>query len=203
MNDDETLSIDQNQEGAAECDPLFAQCPSEGCGADCDGADSPLDETDPELSDCSPENSDPHSDPDPAAVSQTNAGDGLEELRGELTALRRELDTRNAIWSRLGRECEEFQALYPEASLTDLDDGIWEDVRRGVPIAAAFALAERKRSRTEELALESNQANQRRSSGAVSGIENDYFSPAEVRAMSRHEVRKNYQKIVRSMKAWH
>ncbi len=204
MNDDETLSNHQNQEGTTECDPLSAPTPSEtGCGASREDADNEPLEADPRLPDCGSENPDPYSDPDPAPVPQTDEGGELERLRCELTALRRELDARNSIWSRLGRECEEFQSLYPETPLTALDDSIWEEVRRGVPIAAAFALAERKRTRTEAIALESNQANQMRSSGSITGIENDYFSPAEVRAMSRHEVRRNYQKIVRSMKAWH
>ena len=31
----------------------------------------------------------------------------------------------------------------------------------------------------------------------------EYYSPEEVRAMSAHEVRENYQKIRASMKRWH
>lgn len=31
----------------------------------------------------------------------------------------------------------------------------------------------------------------------------EYFSPEEVRAMSAHEVRENYQRIRASMKRWH
>lgn len=144
-------------------------------------------------------------DPDPALAepAQSPQEDGLEQLRGELNRLRWELATRDEMLTRIGEECEEFQRLYPEKTLSELPDGVWEDVRRGVPIAAAFALSERRRHLAEQRALASNLANGKRSSGSVGGIQNDYFSPAEVRAMSQTEVRENYQKIMRSMQKWH
>ena len=47
-----------------------------------------------------------------------------------------------------------------------------------------------------------NAANLRRSSGSLVAADVDYFSPAEVRAMSQADVRKNYQKIMQSMQKW-
>ena len=148
---------------------------------------------------------DPLPDPDPALAepAQSPQEDGLEQLRGELIRLKNELAARDEMLTRIGTECEEFRQLYPEKTLSDLSDGVWEDVRRGVPIAAAFALAERRRQLTEQKAAESNLVNGRRSAGAINGTENEYFSPAEVRAMSQAEVRDNYQKIMRSMQKWH
>ena len=130
------------------------------------------------------------------------AKDGLEQLRNELNALRKSLTERDAFFSRLGAECEEFSSLFPKTALSEIPDSVWEDVRRGLPLAAAYALAERRHARTEEIAAMSNLENKLRSAGAVSGTGEEYFSPAEVRMMSRDEVRTNYSKIMNSMRKW-
>lgn len=142
------------------------------------------------------------SDPDLASPSEETAEDGLEQLRSELKALRQSLAERDAFFSRLGAECEEFSSLFPTTALSEIPDGVWEDVRHGIPLAAAYALAERRRVRTEELAAKSNLENRQRSTGAVSGAREEYFSPSEVRRMSQDEVRANYSKIMTSMKNW-
>lgn len=141
-------------------------------------------------------------DPDLASSPEETAEDGLEQLRSELKALRQSLAERDAFFSRLGAECEEFSTLFPTTALSEIPDGVWGDVRRGIPLAAAYALAERRRARTEELAVKSNLENRQRSTGAVSGAGEEYFSPAEVRRMSQDEVRANYSKIMTSMKKW-
>ncbi|MBQ8415891.1 MAG: hypothetical protein IJX13_03175, partial [Clostridia bacterium] len=87
--------------------------------------------------------------------------------------------------------------------LSAITDAIWKDVESGNSLAAAFALAERRRVVAEEKATLLNKANRERSAGAMRNAQNDYFSPDEVRAMSSTEVRKNYQKIMRSMQNWH
>lgn len=103
---------------------------------------------------------------------------------------------------RFAREGEEFRALYPETDLQNIPDSVWNDVRRGIPLAAAYALAERRHYCTELKANEYNLTNRMRSSGSLEPTEPEYFSPAEVRAMSQSEVRANYQKIMRSMQKW-
>ncbi|MBQ9805938.1 MAG: hypothetical protein IJW49_05475 [Clostridia bacterium] len=148
---------------------------------------------------------DPLQDPDPASsvACEGDPQSGLEQLRGELTRLRAELAQKEILWERIGEECDEFQTLYPNVALKDLSDRVWEDVGRGIPIAAAYALAEKRRLYTEAQAEKSNYENRLRSAGSLAGTENDYFSPAEVRAMTSHEVHENYQKIMRSMQKWH
>lgn len=106
-------------------------------------------------------------------------------------------------FAALGRECEEFNALYPEIPLSSLPESVWEATRQGIPLAAAYALEERRRIRSEEKARESNLRNRQRSTGELRPAANDFFSPAEVRAMSTAEVRANYQSIMRSMQKWH
>lgn len=144
--------------------------------------------------------SDLHSDPEASA--EQDEGLGLDELRSELKQLRQQLNARDAFWERIGSEFREFGELYPEISPDAIPDSIWEQVRRGIPLAAAYALAERKKTQAMKLAQKANEENRRRSAGAVTGTEKDYFTPAEVRAMSRNEVRENYQKIMQSMQQW-
>ena len=156
------------------------------------------DDADPALSD------DSVSDPDPLAAESTEeaAEDSLEQLRSELNRLKSDLQERDAAWRRIGLECEEFFALYPDTPLSSVPDGVWEDVKKGVPIAAAFALAKHKQNLAEQSAKDFNRANDLRSSGALKATEPDYFSPTEVRAMSQSEVRSNYQNIMKSMQKW-
>lgn len=163
-------------------------------------SDGPNGSGDPSLSVPSPDAEDPSLDmqPDESALKPDRVSvleDEINRLKAELTDLR----TQNA---RVESERLEFDALYPGTSLNTLPDTVWEDVSRGVPLAAAYALAERRSLIQAQKAAESNRENQKRSAGALSGIENDYFTPTEVRAMSRAEVRTNYQKIISSMKQW-
>ena len=109
---------------------------------------------------------------------------------------------KEAFWTRAGEECDEFRTLYPDVSLKTLPDSVWEDVKKGIPLSAAYALAEKRRIYTEAIAAQSNAENQKRSTGAVLATENEYFSPSEVRAMSPDEVHANYHKIMRSMQSW-
>lgn len=141
--------------------------------------------------------------PEEATAKDEPEADGTEDLLAEIERLKAELAQRDAMAERLAREGEEFHALYPDANMQDLPDSVWQDVGRGIPIAAAYALFERRRFTTEQKALEYNHANARRSSGSLEPTAPDYYSPAEVRAMSQSEVRANYDKIMRSMQKWH
>ena len=126
----------------------------------------------------------------------------LEHLRRELNEFRAQLEGQAREMQRIGMEYAEFCELYPNRSPEEIPDDVWESVRRGVPLSAAYALSERKRYRTQEKARQLNEANRRRSSGSVEGTSNGYFSADEVRAMTQSEVRANYQKILLSMQKW-
>lgn len=125
------------------------------------------------------------------------------ELLQEIKRLKSALAERDAMAERFAKEGEEFYALYPQQELRHLPDAVWKDVESGIPLAAAYALYERRRFCTEQKALEYNYTNMQRSTGAHEATEPDYFSPKEVRAMSQSEVRANYEKIMRSMQKWH
>lgn len=139
---------------------------------------------------------------DPRLRDEEDPGRGISQLREELKRLEERVAAKEAAYLRLEREYAEFQELYPGVAFASLSDKVWEDVKNGIPIAAAFALYERRRALTEEIAKKSNAENQKKAPGALSGSEENYFTPAEVRAMNRDQVRANYEKIISSMQKW-
>ena len=128
----------------------------------------------------------------------------LAYLKAELETLKKELAESRAFYSRLEGECAEFSELYPGVSLSSLPDSIWQSVKKGVPLAAVYALEVRKAELDTLRAQKINTLNRNMSSGALEGdSRSDYFTPDQVRAMSAAEVRANYTKIVNSMSKWH
>lgn len=133
------------------------------------------------------------------AAPDEGAPDETAALRGEVEALRAEL----AAERRLSGELREFCALYPEAAVETIPETVWERVRAGVPLAAAYALHERRRVCAAEAAEAARASGAARSSGAIGGGMGEMlYTPAEVRAMSGEEVRRNYALILKSMQGW-
>ncbi len=147
----------------------------------------------------------PAATPDePAALPDEFAAapDEVSELRRELDELRSRFEQQRQTMERMSRECDEFAELYPDRPLSSLPREVWDNVRAGIPLAAAYAYAEARREHAERLARKVNDRNDGASSGDVSGRTADYFSPAEVRGMTPAEVRANYSKIMDSMRLW-
>ena len=122
----------------------------------------------------------------------------LEGLRAELNALRSELDRLR----RTQADCAEFAELYPEVPVSDLPDAVWEGVEKGIPLAAAYALFQRRKAHEKSVAEQVNAENRSRSSGSLADARAGFLSPAEVRERSPAEVRKNYRNILCSMQKW-
>ncbi len=142
-------------------------------------------------------------DPDPEAdAADPQPAWELERLRGELNQIKRDMEAQRRAFERMGAECAEFCELYPDRSPSDLPDEVWESMRRGVPLAAAYALYERRRARIEEAARLQDEKNRSRSTGGVETAKGGYLSPDEVRSMTPAEVRANYQSIMLSMQKW-
>lgn len=205
MNDESSVFENTETSPCPSCDTVETEIASEGTacnnaseeqtspGADEAAVGVPTDTGADSDTDC--ENSDP-----------TTQESELEQLRSELKQLREELalrDARTHQEERITREYAEFCDLYPETPISSLSPEIWQAVEGGTPLAAAFALAERKRTISLKKADESNASNRARSAGAVNNAQSIEFSPAEVRAMSSEEVRANLPKIMRSMQKWH
>ena len=130
--------------------------------------------------------------------------DELMALRNELALLKSQLSENRAVYDRLSADCSEFSELYPDVALSSIPDSVWASVKNGVPLAAAYALSERRAELALAKAEDVNSKNKSLSSGTLGKAGGgEYFSPAEVRAMSPAEVRANYSKIINSMSKWH
>lgn len=201
MNEDGILHDESIVSDLQECDPISQADEVVECGGE---------EADPEApgegaferADLS---ADPMSaaDPDHGASAEEAPQGDVDQLRGELTRLKTELDQRERRFAHMGEELAEFALLYPEVPISEIPDGVWAEVTRGIPLSAAYALEARKREQMLQRANQSNLLNRQRAPGELKPGEDDLYSPAEVRAMSREEVRANYSKIMRSMQKWH
>ncbi|MBQ8275912.1 MAG: hypothetical protein IJZ02_04740 [Clostridia bacterium] len=137
----------------------------------------------------------PESEVDPAA----GAAEELAALRAEADALRSEL----AAQRKLAGQLREFSALYPETAAEEIPESVWDAVKGGLPLAAAYALHERRAMLARAEAEAEQEKARIRSSGALEGGGGDlFYSPAEVRAMNAAQVRQNYSAILASMQRW-
>ncbi len=134
----------------------------------------------------------------------TDMAQELARLREQVTSLRETLASQKAAYQRAGAEYAEFFTLFPAVSLSALPDDVWQSVQKGVPLAAAYALEERRAAVQAEKAQKVNQINREKSSGALNPTGNsDNFSLAEVRDMTPDEVRANFDRIMESVTQWH
>ena len=124
---------------------------------------------------------------DETATDRSENADRIEEL-----CLRQSIDA----------EYLEFARLFPGVNIASLPDSVCDGVRRGVPLAAAYALYEKQRSVESSMANEKNTKNASLSFRLKENGAEKYFSPDEVKSMSREEVRTNYKRIIESMRHW-
>ena len=134
---------------------------------------------------------------------ETREENELDILRNEVKSLKAQLEEKSAIAERISAELGELAQLFPEVTPSAIPEEVWDDVRNGTSLAAAYALYERRIFIKDRRTNEINEKNARLSSGkAGSAAVKEFFSPDEVRAMSQSEVRANYSKIIESMKKW-
>ena len=126
-----------------------------------------------------------------------------EEMLKELKALREELLEKRKVFEKMSRDISEFEEIYPDKKVNEIPDSVWESVKSGIPLAAAYALYERKNAFRADVAKSINVANSSLSTGSIGReVTENFYTPDEVRAMSRAEVKRNYSKIIESMKKW-
>lgn len=124
-------------------------------------------------------------------------------LKQEIQALKLALQEAESLNQRISEELGEFHLLFPETEIQALPESVWEQVKNGIPLSAAYALYEKKRVAAEMRATRVNLQNAAMSSGSAGkNTSSEYFSPDEVRSMSQEEVRRHYTKILESMKKW-
>lgn len=135
--------------------------------------------------------------------SPESKADELDALRAEIAVLKEALSKKSAEADMIKGQLGEFSALFPNVSPEDIPEEVWESVAVGGSLAAAYALYHRKEQLRRNRVRELNDKNAELSTGKV-GVDSakEYFTPSDVRAMSRSEVRANYSKILNSMKKW-
>ena len=127
----------------------------------------------------------------------------VELLKAELDTLRQELEEKKKSFERMSREIGEFSEVFPEKSINAIPDSVWESVKTGIPLAAAYALYERKNALRADAASRINERNGNVTTGPIGRASTEnFYTPDEVKAMSRSEVKRNYSKILESMKKW-
>lgn len=135
-----------------------------------------------------------------AENSQSNEA---EMLRQELSELQAYVEDKRSKEEKALCELEEFERLYPDVSIDSIDEEVWERVRSGLPLSAAYALREREKELQMNFAEQVNLRNSAAAAGSAGSPPcSDYFSPDEVKAMSGKEVRQNYANIRKSMNYW-
>ncbi len=202
MNEEQMQEIPGTAPGGEE-DAARDPSPTEGVQESmeaCDTGSNPgaEDGEAPRVSQNTGADPDPHIDPD---IGETAPG-ALDELRRELNALREEIYAKEEKQARLSEEFAEFCALYPDVDLHTVSDTVWARVKTGVPLSCAYAAEERRQALIAEAAKQSNAANRARAGGSIKPAPRAYFSRDEVLAMSRQEVHKNFDHILRSMEKW-
>jgi hypothetical protein len=132
--------------------------------------------------------------------------DEVEFLRQEIDALKKELQKRDELereQSRMNKEILEFKGYFPEVDIHSVPNDIWERVREGSSLSAAYALMLRKNELEQKKIGDFNEKNRRMSAGSlINGDGENYYSPAEVKRMTPAQVRMDYDDIMASMKHW-
>lgn len=132
--------------------------------------------------------------------------ESVEVLKEEILALRQqisELEETKRAQERMIEEISDLYTLFPEADLEKIPESVWTSVKNGCNLPAAYALYQKRAEAEAERIAKINTENASRSPGiAGKNTAGEYFSPEEVRKMSRAEVHANYSKIKESMKKW-
>ena len=143
--------------------------------------------------------------PDAAEI-QAAPEESIEFLRQQISDLKSQISNLEAMrdtQTRVLEELADFRDLFPEVEINAIPESVWESVKKGTPLIASYALYE-KRMEAERARISLINAKNASKSAGIAGINtaSEYFSPDEVRKMSRAEVHANYSKIKESMKKW-
>ena len=96
---------------------------------------------------------------------------------------------------RMGSEIETLLYTLPDADLRKITPEGWERVRAGESLLCTYLLCER----AEKSAAAANARGERNSTGALPTGKEESYSMDEIRRMDRTSVRKNLDKVLRSL----
>ena len=130
----------------------------------------------------------------------------IDELNQTIASLKSELEAyKNAAAEQeaIAKQINEFSDLFPDVSVRSIPDEVWDSVKQGNSLAAAYSVYERRITEAARRIELINQKNAEKAAGvAGKNLTQEFFSADDVRKMSPSEVRANYAKIRRSMEKW-
>ena len=137
---------------------------------------------------------------------EEQAPPSVEELNLTIASLKNELEAYKSAAAQqeaIAKQINEFSELFPDISVRSIPNEVWDDVKNGNSLAAAYSVYERRITEAARRIERINQRNAERSAGAAGkNMVEEFFSADDVRKMSPGEVRANYAKIRRSMEKW-
>ena len=138
----------------------------------------------------------------PIEIPEETGDDEKTALIAELESMRSRLEAAERTAREISSGWREFTELYPDADISSLPDSFNAAIEKGIPPAAAYALELRRKEVRLARIKAADQRARELSAGKLDPAEDTLYSPDEVRAMPPAEVRKNIEKIRRSMKSW-
>ena len=121
----------------------------------------------------------------------------------ELRKTRREEKSKTKENERLDEDIKEFRELFPEVNAQSIPDEVWEKVGNGMSLTAAYAIYQRRMDILGKRAEDINESLEKTTPiGLPEGDGDGYLSSGEVENMSPSEIKKNYKKILLSLKKW-
>ena len=87
--------------------------------------------------------------------------DTIISLKTRISELESARDTQERILNELG----EFNSLFPETSIDDIPESVWDSVKKGTSLAASYALYERRQHAEQQRKHEINILNASKSAG--------------------------------------
>ena len=132
--------------------------------------------------------------------------DTISELNAKIASLNEELNAYRLASERqekIANQLNEFSDLFPDIAIKAIPDEVWESVKQGNTLAAAYAVYERRVTEAAKRIEQINAKNAANAAGvAGKNLTQEFFSADDVRKMSPSEVRANFAKIKRSMQKW-
>lgn len=135
--------------------------------------------------------------------------DGLpEEIRNRLTGAEnarreaREIKRRDRDEQAMKGDIEQFRKYFPDVSADMIPEEVWKEAANGIPLAYSYALYIKSKADSEDRAAEINRYNEERALPVGNDESETPYSKEDVEGMTPSAVRKNYKKILNSIKSW-
>ncbi len=126
----------------------------------------------------------------------------LDEIK-ESRKYMREEKSRAEEQKKVDGDIELFRELFPEVSADSIPSEVWDEVGKGASLTGAYAIFQRK---NDILGIRAENFNKGLEKTApiniTEGDGESFITSGDVESMSPAEIKKNYKKILLSLKKW-